>query len=175
MSARVVLHALDRRTLCITGVQDATVDDHGGRVDATYRAEADRLWRALVGYSGDRELASDAVAEAFTRAIRHEADIRDLVSWVWTVAFRFAAAELRRPVPPEPVAQDHALHGELPDLVRALKELPPKQRLAIVLHDYADRPTREVAAVLGTSAATVRVHLSQGRKRLRGLLEERHA
>ena len=151
------------------------MDDHSGRVDATYRTEADRLWRALVGYSGDRELANDAVAEAFTRAIRHEPEIRDLVSWVWTVAFRLAAAELRRPPPPELVAEDQVLDAELPDLVRALRKLPPKQRLAVVLHDYADRPTREVAAVLGASAATVRVHLSQGRRRLRSLLEERDA
>ena len=104
-----------------------------------------------------------------------EAEIPGLVSWVWTVAFRLAAAELRRPSLPENVAEDKALDAELPDLVRALRELPPKQRLAVVLHDYADRPTREVAAVLGASTATVRVHLSQGRRRLRGLLEERHA
>ena len=44
--------------------------------------------------------------------------------------------------------------------------------MAIVLHDYADRPTREVAAVLGVSVATVHVHLSQGRRRLRTLLED---
>jgi RNA polymerase sigma-70 factor (ECF subfamily) len=161
--------------LCITGVQDATVDDQGSRVDATYREQADRLWRALVGFTGDRELASDAVAEAFTRALRYEAEIRDLTSWVWRVAFRLAAAELRRPSPPEPDAKEADLDGNLPDLVRALRELPPKQRLAIVLHDYADRPTREVAAALGVSTATVRVHLSQGRRKLRGLLEERHA
>jgi RNA polymerase sigma-70 factor (ECF subfamily) len=129
----------------------------------------------LVGYSGDRELASDAVAEAFTRAIKHENEIRDLASWVWTVAFRFAAAEFRRPSLPDAVVEAEALDSQVPDLVRALRELPPKQRLAVVLHDYADRPTREVAAVLGTSTATVRVHLSQGRRRLRGLLEERHA
>ena len=151
------------------------MDDHGGRLDAMYRAEADRLWRALVGYSGDRELASDAVAEAFTRAVRHENEIRDLSSWVWTVAFRLAAAELRRPYPPVAFVEDEVFDSELPDLVRALRELPPKQRLAVVLHDYADRPTREVATVLGASSATVRVHLSQGRRRLRNLLEERDA
>jgi DNA-directed RNA polymerase specialized sigma24 family protein len=39
------------------------------------------------------------------------------------------------------------------------------------VHDYADRPTKEVAATLGVSMATVRVHLSQGRRRLRALLE----
>jgi DNA-directed RNA polymerase specialized sigma24 family protein len=58
------------------------------------------------------------------------------------------------------------------DLVDALKTLSPQQRLAIVLHDYADRPTTEVAAILGSSRATVHVHLSAARKRLRPLLEE---
>jgi len=64
---------------------------------------------------------------------------------------------------------------EAVDLVRALRQLPERQRMAVVLHDYADRPTREVAAALGVSTATVRVHLSHGRRKLRGLLEERHA
>ncbi|MGH2660633.1 MAG: sigma factor-like helix-turn-helix DNA-binding protein [Actinomycetota bacterium] len=35
--------------------------------------------------------------------------------------------------------------------------------------------TREVATILGCSSATVRVHLSQGRRRLRRLLEDRDA
>jgi RNA polymerase sigma factor (sigma-70 family) len=56
--------------------------------------------------------------------------------------------------------------------VEALRQLSPKQRLAIVLHDYADRSTDEVATVLGASKATVYVHLSTARRRLRTLLEE---
>ena len=63
---------------------------------------------------------------------------------------------------PEPVA----------DLVRALARLSPNQRAAVVLHEYADLPTRDVARILGCSQATVRVHLAQARKRLRPLLEE---
>ena len=158
-------------------VQDTAVDDTGDRVDAVYRAESQRLWRALLGYTADRELASDAMAEAFTRAMRDQDQINDLAPWVWRVAFRLAAADLRAAkgtadveveVPNEPI-------WDVPDLVRALRKLPPKQRLAVVLHDYGDRPTREVADVLGSSSATVRVHLSQGRRRLRQLLEERDA
>ena len=38
--------------------------------------------------------------------------------------------------------------------------------------DYADRPVAEVAATIGASRATVHVHLSQGRKRLRAMLED---
>jgi RNA polymerase sigma-70 factor (ECF subfamily) len=55
--------------------------------------------------------------------------------------------------------------------MKALRKLPPRQRAAILLHDYADRPTKEIAGTLGISAATVRVHLSQGRRRLRSILE----
>jgi RNA polymerase sigma factor (sigma-70 family) len=59
------------------------------------------------------------------------------------------------------------------DLVVALASLTANQRAALVLRHYAGYPTREVAAILGCSAATVRVHLSQGRRRLRRLLEDR--
>lgn len=58
------------------------------------------------------------------------------------------------------------------DLVRALGKISERQRLVIVLHDYGDRPTSDVAALLGISTATVHVHLSQGRRRLRKLLED---
>jgi RNA polymerase sigma-70 factor (ECF subfamily) len=172
------IHASILRTLYTYDVQDAAVDDQGDRVDAAYRDQSGRLWRALVGYTGDRELASDAMAEAFTRAIHHQDEIQDLSAWVWRVSFRLAAADLRQRSKASGIDPDDGtvdIEANLPDLVRALRELPPKQRLAVVLHDYADRPTREVAEILGSSSATVRVHLSRARRRLRGLLEERHA
>jgi len=58
------------------------------------------------------------------------------------------------------------------DLVRALRTLSPNQRAAAVLCLYADLPAREVARILGCSQATVRVHLSQARRRLRAQLED---
>jgi RNA polymerase sigma factor (sigma-70 family) len=60
----------------------------------------------------------------------------------------------------------------VPELLTALRHLSPNQRVAVVLHDYADRPTVEVANVLNCSRATVYVHLSQGRRRLLKLLED---
>lgn len=59
----------------------------------------------------------------------------------------------------------------IPQLVQALAKISPNQRLAVVMHDYADRPTDEIARALGVTRPTVHVHLSQGRKRLRRLLE----
>jgi len=143
------------------------------RVEAVYRAEFPKLWRALYAFAGDGEIASDAAAEAFARAMRDEPRIRDINAWTWRVAFRLAAAELRRrstPLPdgPSPYEMPHPI----PELVAALRTLSPNQRLAIVLHDYADRPTNEVAEAIGCSRATVHVHLSQARRRLRSLLED---
>ena len=57
------------------------------------------------------------------------------------------------------------------ELLRALTMLSPKQRAATILRFYVGYSTREVAEILGMSPATVRVHLSQGRRRLRREME----
>jgi RNA polymerase sigma-70 factor (ECF subfamily) len=95
------------------------------------------------------------------------------------VAFRVAGGELKRrraltrlDHSPHP---SYSLPEPLDHVIRALASLSPNQRLAVVLHDYADRPTEEVARTMGVSRATVHVHLSQGRRRLRRLLEDKDA
>ena len=153
-------------------MQDALMQGASAAVEKLYRAEGLKMWRALVGATGDREIANDAVAEAFARALHHAGAIHDLSAWTWKVAFRIAASEARR----EDALQDNleagsGPSGDVPELVMALRRLPQNQREAVVLHDYADRPTAEVAAILGCSRATVHVHLSRGRRRLRELLE----
>jgi RNA polymerase sigma-70 factor (ECF subfamily) len=154
-------------------MQDAGVRHRESQVEAVYRAEFPKLWRALYAFAGDPDIASDAAAEAYARAMRDEARIRDLNAWTWRVAFRLAAAELRRRRSTSIVTPPDPYEGipSVPELVEALRTLSPNQRLAVVLHDYADRPTSEVAGAIGCSKATVHVHLSQARRRLRKLLE----
>jgi RNA polymerase sigma-70 factor (ECF subfamily) len=158
-------------------VQDALMEASSPEIEHVYRIDALKMWRALVGFSGNREIADDAVAEAFARALHHEGSIRDLRAWTWRVAFRVAAAELRRrsQLEEEQVLYDHEPSSGSLDLVAALRRLPEKQRLALVLHDYADRPTVDVATILGCSVPTVYVHLTRGRRRLREFLEVRDA
>ena len=142
-------------------------------LDRTYREQAPRLWRALLAYAGDRSVADDALAEAFAQAAARGDALDAPERWVWKAAFRIAAGELKTrrlggAVPEEPIESDAA---ETIDLVRALGRLPPKQRAALILHYYGDYKAREVAAIVGSTAATVRVHLSVGRARLREQLE----
>jgi RNA polymerase sigma-70 factor, ECF subfamily len=153
------------------------MDEASAEIERVYRSDARKMWGALVGFTGDREIADDAVAEAFARAIRHTDTIEDVRAWTWRVAFRVASAEVQRRHDrvDDPGVSEDPSSGSVPDLVRALRALPHNQRLALVLHDYADRPTSEVASILGCSRASVHVHLSRGRRQLRGLLEVRDA
>jgi RNA polymerase sigma-70 factor (ECF subfamily) len=143
-------------------------------LEQIYRDTAPRLWRALLAYSGDRSIADDALAESFAQAAARGDALHAPERWVWTVAFRVAAGELKarreRWSATQPVTGADA--SEALELLLALRELPPKQRAVLVLHYYAGYKAREIAAIVGSSAATVRVHLSAGRARLRTLLEE---
>ena len=133
------------------------------------------MWRAVLAFAGDPEVASDAVAEAFAQALRRGQALRDPRRWIWKVAFRIAAGELKQRrqrgtagrTPPDSESSDPML-----DVMVALKKLSPSQRAAVVLHHYADYPVKEVAVILGSTSAAIRVHLSRGRKRLRQLLED---
>jgi RNA polymerase sigma-70 factor (ECF subfamily) len=143
-------------------------------LERLWREEAPRLWRALLAYSSSVDVASDALSEAFAQAAARGTQIRMPERWIWTAAFRIAAGELKdRAQSASLVAQSD--HVDATDdalvLVEALRKLAPKQRAALVLHYYGGYRTREIGAILGTSSATVRVHLSTGRRRLRALLE----
>jgi RNA polymerase sigma-70 factor (ECF subfamily) len=142
-------------------------------VEAVYRQDGDRLWRALFAFAGNQDVASDALAEAFAQALRRGSAIRDVRGWVWRSAFRLAAGDLQR--------QSGLAHGALPEgsfddphpdeqLLDALQGLTPQQRAVIVLHYYADCPVREIARRTGINPLAVRAHLSRGRKHLRVLL-----
>jgi RNA polymerase sigma-70 factor (ECF subfamily) len=151
-------------------VTDATAD----RLERLYREEGERLWRAVFAYAGDRQVAEDAVAEAFAQALRRGDAVRDPAPWVWAVAFRIAKGELAdrgraSAAAPREVAYD--MPESARDVVDALARLSPRQRACVVLHHYAGLPVKEIATMLGSTNA-VKVHLSQGRKRLRALLSE---
>jgi RNA polymerase sigma-70 factor (ECF subfamily) len=146
--------------------------------DAIWRRSGATLWRSVYAYSGGRkDVADDAVSEAFARAIARGDEVRDPLAYLFRIAFRVASADLARSGKEAEVHEvatsvaDPSQNG-LPDLLRALKELAPAQRAAVYLHYQADLPVREVAHLMGTSTAAVKVHLMRGRRRLAGLLGE---
>lgn len=150
-------------------------EEAGTGLERVYREHGERLWRAVYLFSGDREIASDAVAEAFAQALRRGDEIRAPERWVWRSAFLVARGMLKErghmvAAVPE---RGYEVAPPMLELLDALRALSPAQRAAIVLHYYADRPVREVAALLGSTPPAVGVHLHRARRRLRALLEDR--
>jgi RNA polymerase sigma-70 factor, ECF subfamily len=145
--------------------------ERGRDYASLWREVGPQLWRAILVYSGGRrEIADDAVGEAFARAIESDGTIRRPFPWLYRTAFRIAAAELRREAPSIQPTDVHLDDPATGDLLRALRRLSPSQRAAVFLHYQADLPVREVARLMGTSSAAVKVHLHRGRNRLRHLL-----
>jgi RNA polymerase sigma-70 factor (ECF subfamily) len=133
------------------------------------------MWRSLLAFTADEAVADDALSEAFAQALARGDELRDPERWIWRAAFRIAAGDLKDRRTRTDLT-GHETGYPFPDpllhVFDALAHLSPNQRLAIVLHDYADRSVSEVASTLGTTRATVYVHLSKGRRRLRSLLED---
>lgn len=153
------------------------------RVRAVYVDVHARLWRALVAWSGSVDVADEASAEAFAQLLRRGPEVRDPEAWVWRAAFRVAAGDLKRrrdrsgsTLGLDVVGdlRDATVHfpDEAIDLVAAMAQLTEQQRRCVALVDVAGHTAPSAAAVLGTSAATVRVQLMRARRRLRALLTD---
>jgi RNA polymerase sigma-70 factor, ECF subfamily len=152
-------------------VDDAAAEGQSGDIDALFRSEGDAVFRTLLAFTGGRsDIAEEATAEAFARAIAHREELRDPLAWIYRVAFRVAVDEVRRDSRQAP-ERDYAFeHAELHGLMDALVKLSPNQRAAIVLRHVEGLDTAEVADRMGISQPTVRVHLFRARKRLSQLL-----
>jgi RNA polymerase sigma-70 factor (ECF subfamily) len=157
----------------------------GGDHDAfavLVRASVARLDAAARLILRDRELAGDAVQEAFIRAWRNLPGLRDpdrFDGWLHRLLVRSCIDALRhrraRPIEVElepihePMGADLAsdvVNRELID--DALRRLDPTWRAVVVLHYFLGMPLPEAASVLGIPLGTAksRLHRSLGLMRL---------
>lgn len=158
-----------------------TTDPDLDRLRPVYEAIHASLWRAILAWSGSTHVADEAVAEAFAQAARRGTALDDPAAWIWRSAFRIAAGDLARARRTATASLDGidlpavAVRADAVDLLRALQQISEQQRRAVVLTDGAGFTAPEAAALLGTTAATVRVQASRARRRLRVLLSDHDA
>jgi RNA polymerase sigma-70 factor (ECF subfamily) len=145
------------------------------RVEAVYRSVHPRLWRSLLSYTGDAELASDAEAEAFAQVLRRGDAVDDVAAWVWRSAFRIAAGLLAarsRPDDLRPSEASTPARGSVTEFLGLLADLSPQQRACIALRYVGGYTSSEIGELLGTTAATVRVQLHRAHAALRQTIRE---
>ncbi|MCB0997511.1 MAG: sigma-70 family RNA polymerase sigma factor [Acidimicrobiales bacterium] len=147
------------------------------RVEESYRRLHARLWRSLFAFCGDRELASDAEAEAYAQALGRVDDLRDVDAWVWRSAFRIATGALAdrttgaRSASPEQLDVLPTEDASVVEFVSQLQALSGQQRAVVVLRYVGGLTPAEIAEALGTSSGSVRVQLHRAHHRLRNDLE----
>ena len=147
-------------------------------------AYADRVFMLLLRLLGDRSEAEDVTQEVMLRAWQGITRFRGQSSyftWLYRIAVNEANRALerrsRRPARvaigvdelqlPAPAAFDPSRQAENSELRRALAELPPPLRTALVLRDVEGLSTQEAAEIAGISQAAFKSRLHQARLRVR--------
>lgn len=144
--------------------------------DEFFQSSWEPCLRAVVVTTGDLRLAEDQVAEAFARAwaswstvSRHPAPR----AWVVRTALNAGATWWRRRRRESPLenydvrAVDEPVSGLDAALLRALRQLPARQREVVVLRILLDLDIESTAKHLAIAPGTVRAHLSRAISALR--------
>jgi RNA polymerase sigma factor (sigma-70 family) len=142
-------------------------------------------WHWAYGVTGDRMLADHVAQEAVVRmfaSFERFDPTRAFRPWLKRITVNLAVDELRRERKHDPArwGELRSVHPfedrePLDELVAAVRALPERQRLVVVLHYWLDTSVDEIAAYLEIPVGTVVSRLSRARAALREQLAELRA
>jgi RNA polymerase sigma-70 factor (ECF subfamily) len=147
-----------------------------------YGALWPRVLRAVTVSVGDRDLAEEATAEAFARALARwpgPARLHSPAAWLHKVALNEVRSRWRRARLEHRVIerlgaqpQHHASAPKPRDdtLWSAVAALPERARQMVALRYVLDLPEAEIASMLGVTRGTVASRLSKARQQLNSVL-----
>ncbi len=157
----------------------------GHPVDELYREHGAEVYRYAYRVLGNRADAEDMTQSTFLnalRAIERGERPRKPGNWLITIAHNLARERFRRArARPTEVALDvaTAAAGPPPDesalsvaeLTRALGQIPPAQRSALVMREFEGRPYAEIARSLEITTSALETLLFRARRSLAEELE----
>jgi RNA polymerase sigma-70 factor (ECF subfamily) len=173
--------ALERDAALIRRVREGDSSAFDGLVQAYMRPAFQMAYRVV----GHREDAEDLVQEAFLAAYQYLESFdasRPFGPWLNRIVMNRGAnlrrARARRATEPEadgistaPSALDESTRTEARELLeQAMGTLNERQRLIVTLFDVDGMTSTEIGAMLELAPGTVRWHLHEARRVLRGAL-----
>jgi RNA polymerase sigma-70 factor (sigma-E family) len=167
-----------------TSARPKAADGAQAAVAALYDAAAVGLIRLAYLMLGDQPSAEDVVQDAFFGLYRNWARLADhdrALAYVRSSVLNGCRSALRRRAlgqrvtmyqPPSGSAEAAVLsREERQEVMRAVRQLPDRQREALVLRFYLDLPDPEIARIMGIRPGTVRSATHRALKALGHLLE----
>lgn len=124
-----------------------------------YVRERPVVLSSCLALAGDLDAAREATDEAFTRALERWATVGTMEApgaWTQTVAVNYLRRKLRRR-PPRRWHERDAPEPDLPDrdLWVAVRSLPPRQQMAVVLRYVHDLSYEQIAETMAVSSGAV--------------------
>jgi RNA polymerase sigma-70 factor (ECF subfamily) len=146
-------------------------------IERLYRERYVRFRNGVAPVVGSHEAAHDAVQDGFARALRASSQYAgrgSLEGWVWRIVLRAALEQRRSGEQVSLDAVDPAFVEPERDavLAEAVRALPPRRRLVVFLHYFADLSYEAIAEALEIEAGTVAATLAQARQALKATLSE---
>lgn len=146
--------------------------------EGLFADQHERLYRALYLVVGNTHEAEELMQDAFLHVLERWDRIDDPTGYLYRSAlnstrsrFRRLKLSAKRTLTPGQPEDPFAAADLRDEVVRALRELPERQRAALVLLDLLDYRSEDAAGVLGITAATVRSLASHGRAAMKLSLE----
>jgi RNA polymerase sigma factor (sigma-70 family) len=154
---------------------DPAPPEASGSIDAVFLSQHDRLVRVAYLLTGSSAVAEDIVQDAFVQLHRRWETVREPAAYLRVSVVNGCRAHHRRTIRershfPELVAAE--VMPETPAVLEALAVLPYRQRVALVLRFYEDRPDNEISVALGCRTATVRSLVHRGLATLRKVVPD---
>ena len=144
-----------------------------------YAATHKRVRASLVVAVGDKDLAFDAVDEAYARAFLAWDRVGSMDApraWVFKVALNVVRRRVRRRTMEHALLRRTAIEPTLPaaagEIWVLVRDLPERQRLAVVLRYLGDLTEAQIAEAMGIKRGTVSRTLADAHASLAGVLED---
>jgi len=168
-------------------------EDKEALLTAVYHEYSGQMHSYASRLLGNAEDADDITQEVFIRAHGHLAELRDpgrLKSWLYRIATNLCMDQLRRrsrtrrifgiavPLGPDSDDNDHTPMREVANpgstapidqvaerdhIAGALREMPPKYAVCLMLHSAQGLSYREIADILGITPGAAAVRLTRAR------------
>lgn len=154
-------------------LEKETPDAVARSMGAVFTREHDRLVRVAYLLTGSSAVAEDLVQDAFVSLHRHWDGVRQPSAYLRVTVVNACRAHHRRNRRERshfPELVTDTVVPETPVVLDVLAELPYRQRAALVLRFYEDRPDSEIAQALGCRPATVRSLVHRGLATLRKVI-----
>lgn len=154
----------------------------GSDFDEFVVSSSSRLLRVAVALTGDRVAAEDLLQDVLERMYVGWRRIEDPPSYARRALANASSnrwrrrgrrpEHLRAELPDAGVDDSTGSHDNRDQIIRALMQLPARQRAAIVLRYLEDLTEAETAEVLGCSLGTVKSQTSRALDRLRAIVDD---